>query len=289
MLKIGVLASGGLGFQAVEHVYQSDHELVCVLTDNNSDLIITFCKMNNIPFYTGNPRGGKGYAFIRNLQVEIIASVNYLFLIEQDIINHPTGMAFNMHGSLLPKYRGRTPHVWAIINGEKETGITAHYIDAECDQGDILEQVHVAIATNDTGADVLNKYNELYLPLLDSVLDKYVKGTLQARKQDNDAATYFGKRTPESGHIDWSWKAESVRNWVRAQAYPYPGAFGFIGGEKIIIDKVKHSVEDLPKEYLPGELKKINDKWLCATGDGFVEFVTIRSGEDLLEPKKIIK
>lgn len=289
MLKIGILASGSLGLKTVQFMAQSGHELVCVLTDKGSTEISTFCVAEKIPCFSGNPRNGKGYEFFRDFEIEVLASVNYLFLIERDLIEYPSGIAFNIHGSLLPKYRGRTPHVWAIINGEKQTGITAHFIDPNCDTGDIIAQITVPIGKEDTGADILNKYTELYIPLLDLVLEKYQNNRIHASKQREEDATYFEKRTPESGHINWSWKSERIRNWVRAQANPYPGAFGFIGVEKIIIDKVKHSSEDLPKEYLPGQLKKTDGKWLCATSDAFVELVSIRSGKDLLEPKKIIE
>src|SRR5690606_33504394 len=96
----------------------------------------------------------------------------YLFIIDKKIIDLATSIAFNIHGSLLPKYRGRTPHVWSIINNEKFTGITAHIIDEGCDTGDIIEQVKIKISKSDTGASLLEKYNLLYLPLIRSVLEK---------------------------------------------------------------------------------------------------------------------
>ncbi len=287
MLKIAVLASGGLGLKAVKHLATHRHNLTCVFTDKQSVEIIAYCKQQSIPFFAGNPRGGKGRAFIKQFEVEVIASVNYLFLIESDIIEYPSRLIFNIHGSLLPKYRGRTPHVWAIINGEEETGITAHLIDANCDTGAIIKQLKIPIEKEATGAMILEKFNALYLPLIDEVLQKLQNNQLNTQPQNEALATYFRKRTPESGLIDWTWDAERIRNWVRAQANPYPGAFSFIGTAKITIDKVAHTNAKMEAEMVPGQLQKINNEWIVQTGSGLLTLVNIRTNKHLLAPKKI--
>jgi methionyl-tRNA formyltransferase len=237
MLKLGILCSGQLGFDTLSKIALT-YRIEFILTDRNSDVIINFAKINKIPYFIGNPRNGKAYAFIKEIEVDVIISINYLFLIEEDIINHPLKLSFNIHGSLLPKYRGRTPHVWAIINGESQTGITAHLIDSGCDTGDIINQIVVPIEEEDTGAKILEKYSHLYFPLIKQVLDDISNNTLQLTKQINDQASYYGKRTPDDGLIDWNWDHKQIKNWVRAQAYPYPGAFTYYNNEKIIIDKV---------------------------------------------------
>ena len=145
--------------------------------------------------------------------------------------------AINIHGSLLPKYRGSTPHVWAIINGEKEAGITAHFIDESVDNGDIVHQIKVPIQDDDTGAMILKKYNQQYPLLIKKILIDIKCDSLKVRAQDATKATYFGKRTPEDGHINWNWSKERIRNWIRAQAHPYPGAFFFINNVKVIVNK----------------------------------------------------
>src|SRR5690606_30041161 len=123
--------------------------------------------------------------FIAKNKCEILISINYLFLIESDIINSSKGLAFNIHGSLLPKYRGRTPHVWAIINGEVFTGITAHIIDKRCDSGDILEQIKIPIALDDTGGSILKKYEVEYLPLIEKVILNFAQNKLNPKKQNS--------------------------------------------------------------------------------------------------------
>src|SRR5690606_27818132 len=173
--------------------------------------------------------------------VDVIISVNYLFIVDNIILKLCSQFAFNVHGSLLPKYRGRTPHVWSIINNEKVSGITAHIIDEGCDTGHIIEQIKIKISAKDTGATLLEKYNELYLPLIRSVLERIKGGEIILKKQNNSIATYFGKRTPDDEKIDWNWQKERIYNWVRAQADPYPGAFTFVKGRKFIIDEVRIS------------------------------------------------
>ena len=177
-----------------------------------------------------------------------------MFLIEEDIINHANIITFNIHGSLLPKYRGRTPHVWAIINGETKAGITAHLIDAGCDTGKIIHQIEIPIETEDTGAMMLDKYAREYYPLVKKVLSSIQSNKISLRDQNESEATYFGKRTPADGEINWNWSKEEIRNWVRAQANPYPGAFTFFMGQKVIIDKVSISWVKTTKDQMNGEI-----------------------------------
>lgn len=237
-MKIGVLSSGNLGKHTLEEIILN-FNVVFVLTDSNSQGILTLCEENKIPYFKGNPRNSKGYDFIKTIEVDIIVSINYLFLIEKDIIQHSKQLTFNIHGSLLPKYRGRTPHVWSIINNEKETGITAHVIDEGCDTGDIISQIKIPINEIETGAEILNKFKLEYYNLILGVFKKLNSGKLEFIKQDEQLATYFGKRTPEDGRINWNWQKDRIKNWVRAQAYPYPGAFSYVNNQKLIIDKVK--------------------------------------------------
>ena len=276
MLTIGILCSGGLGHKTLQEITKN-YSVDFVLTDNSSIQVIDFCKNNNMPFYAGNPREGKGFNFIKNFQVDVIISINYLFLIEEDIIRHPKKLIFNIHGSLLPKYRGRTPHVWAIINNEKEAGITAHKIDTGCDTGDIIDQIAVPIEENDTGATMLSKYADLYYPLIKNVLIQLENGSIEYRKQKDTNATYFGKRVPEEGEINWDWYKERIRNWVRAQANPYPGAFTFLEGRKIIIDKISYSNFGFESSVENGTILHSDEEIVVKTPNGAVILEKIRT------------
>jgi methionyl-tRNA formyltransferase len=237
-MSLGVLVSGNLGYAVLKHLFEN-YIVTFVMTDKKSSLIIDFCKTNQIAFFKGNPRNKMAFDFFSKQKIEVLLSVNYLFLIEKDLIQLPIKIAFNIHGSLLPKFRGRTPHVWAIINNEKQTGISAHLIDEGCDTGHIIDQVIVKISESDTGNDLLKKYNKLYIPLIDNILLGVINNNLTFTPQNNKLATFFGKRTSQDGKINWGWHKERIRNWVRAQAYPYPGAFTFYNKEKVIIDEIE--------------------------------------------------
>lgn len=276
IISIGVLCSGGLGLDTLIKLAK-DYTIQFVLTDKNSTGIIDFAKKNSIPFYAGNPRKGKGYNFIKEFNIDIIASINYLFLVEEDIINHSNILTFNIHGSLLPKYRGRTPHVWAIINGEEKAGVTAHIIDKNCDTGKIIHQIEIPIGIEDTGAIMLEKYAKSYYPLVKKVLNDVVNNQLTLSIQNEKEATYFGKRTPEDGEINWQWTKEDIRNWVRAQANPYPGAFTFYNNKKIIIDKVSFSEVKTSNNQLNGEIIQLNPYVTVKTKNGAINLETIRT------------
>jgi methionyl-tRNA formyltransferase len=286
-MRLGVLASGNLGYSVLIHLIKKN-EVAFVMTDKNSLEIINLCKDFNYPILTGNPRNGKSQEFVEGKNIEVLISVNYLFIIEEDLIKLPEKLAFNIHGSLLPKYRGRTPHVWAIINNEKETGITAHIIDKGCDTGDIIEQISVPINYKDTGAIILEKYEQLYIPLIDTVLQKIEDDTIQLTPQENKNSTYFGKRSPKDGKIDWNWQRERIRNWIRAQAYPYPGAFSFYDDKKVIIDEIEFKDFAFNYEMSNGLVLSTNPL-MIKTPNGVVEIKKIRDNQLDFEIDQILK
>lgn len=256
-MKLGVLCSGNLGFQILMNL-NSKYSISLVFTDSNSQKIIEFCNDHALPVFKGNPRNGNCQAFLEDKECDVILSINYLFLIDKDIINFPKKYAINVHGSLLPKYRGRTPHVWAIINNETKTGITAHLIDSGCDTGNIIEQIEVPIDSLDTGASVLEKFNHLYWPLIEKVLIKIEINQLTFTEQDDSKATFFGKRTPDDGQINWNWQKERINNWVRAQAHPYPGAFTYVNGNKLIIDRISYTDDGYDFQIANGTILSVN-------------------------------
>lgn len=289
MLNLGVLSSGFLGYETLKKI-EKEYVVSFVFTDSNSTQIIEFCKQKAIPLFKGNPRNNKAVEFIEGFEVDVICSVNYLFLINENIITKPKKIIFNLHGSLLPKYRGRTPHVWAIINNENKTGITAHVIEKGCDTGAIIEQVEVPIFNDDTGADVLKKYTNLYYPLVKKVLNQIETNTLNLVVQNEDEASYFGKRTPKDGGINWDWSALQIYNWVRAQANPYPGAFAFYEGEKVIIDNVSYN-ETLLKHHIElenGTIIKLDNQLIIKVSNGYVQLKTIRDNFTKFEEGKKI-
>ncbi|MGN0739652.1 MAG: methionyl-tRNA formyltransferase [Treponema sp.] len=283
-LSICLLASGNLGLTLLNHIaLKSNCAMHSVFTDKKSDGIISFCKENNIACFSGNPRGGVTANFRASLitRPDIILSVNYLFLIEKDLISYPIQYAVNVHGSLLPKYRGRTPHVWAIINGEKKTGITAHLITSECDKGAIIAQKEIPVSDSDTGGTILAKYKEFYPLLIDEVIKKILFGNLadSITEQDETMATYYPKRTPDDGKIDWNWQKERIYNWVRAMAPPeYPGAFFFDDGKKIIVQKIEFLQTGFPQGAENGKvIAQDKNSYIIKVPNGCVKAVVYSS------------
>ena len=235
-MKLTLLVSGSLGLTCLQGL-SGRHTLRFVFTDGGSQSIVAFCEQHNIPFFTGNPRGGRARAVLAQATCEVIISINYLFLVEDDIISLARRYAVNFHGSLLPKYRGRTPHVWAIINGEDAAGVTAHLMHLAVDAGEIIGQRVVPVAATMTGADVLQRYEAVYPELITEVLSNIHDNCVKLVPQDENQATYFPKRTPDDGAIDWQWSRERVRNWIRAQAHPYPGAFFTFAGQRYTVNE----------------------------------------------------
>ena len=275
-----ICVSGALGLTVLQQLVESPITIKCVLTDRHSDGIIEYCGQKHLQVFAGNPRNGKATRWFNEQSVEFenLLSINYLFILEPDVLNKATGYAVNFHGSLLPRYRGRTPHVWAIINGEKETGVTAHLMNANCDDGDIVRQVIVPIDYEDTGAVILEKYKTLYPGLVQQVVEDIEYGKVQCKKQDITKATYFSKRTPEDGRINWDWQKERIRNWVRAQAHPYPGAFTFLDGKKIIVNRIEYSDLGFTDTMQNGLVLTINnDQPLVKTQNGVVKLTNIET------------
>jgi methionyl-tRNA formyltransferase len=274
---ISLLISGELGFFCLKDLVKYTN-LKFIATDKGSESIINFAKENNINLFVGNPRKGKLKEFIAGEKISLLLSINYLFIIEEDILS-VIETAINFHGSLLPKYRGRTPHVWAIINNETESGITAHLIDNGCDTGKIILQKSVPILESDTGSLILKKFKNLYPQIIKEVFEMYSTSKIHGVLQDESLATYFGKRTPDDGLIDWNWQKERIRNWVRALSDPYPGAFTFFNQKKIIIDKISFSDLGYSDSILNGTILQVDPFIVIKTPNGSVKLEKIRNKE----------
>ena len=261
MIQTGILASSKLGFDCLK--FLSDKvKVVFVLTNRGSEEIIEWCRENSVSCFAGNPRNGKAKEFIKDKPVDLILSVNYLYLVNEDILSFPKQYAINIHGSLLPKYRGRTPHVWAIINGEEEAGVTAHIMTSGCDEGAIVSQRRLQIDSDDTGADLLGKYSKEYPLILNDVIEAIKNDSITLTHQDDLKATFFEKRTPEDGEINWAWHRERIRNWIRSQAYPYPGAFTFYENNKAKINKSTFSDYGFSSNQANGTILKVGTDYL---------------------------
>lgn len=172
---------------------------------------------------------------IRELRPDLIFSFYYRRMISSDILAMARLGAYNMHGSMLPKYRGRSPINWAVLNGEVETGATLHVMVKRPDAGDIVDQERVVIGPEETARDVFAKVTVAARTVLARRLDELLAGRAPRRPQDEAQATYFGGRKPEDGRIDWGRPAACAFNLIRAVTHPFPGAFGEIGGRRFYL------------------------------------------------------
>ena len=166
---------------------------------------------------------------------DFVFSFYYRYMLDKAWLTLPRLGALNMHGSLLPKYRGRAPVHWAIIHGETATGASLHYMVEKPDAGALVDQQSVPILENDTALDVSLKVAAAAQEVLRRSLPLLVAGTAQARALNLAQGSYFGRRTPEDGRIDWRQGARSVHDLVRAVAPPFPGAFTETNGCRLEI------------------------------------------------------
>src|SRR5581483_864422 len=164
---------------------------------------------------------------------DFLFSFYYRSMLKPPLLAVAARGALNMHGSLLPKYRGRVPVNWAVIRGERETGATLHYMVEKPDAGDIVDQQQVPILPDDTAGEVFNKVTVAAEMVLDRSLPRLIAGTAPRVPQDLSKGSYFGARKPEDGRIDWSQPARTVHDLVRGVAPPYPGAFADVAGRRL--------------------------------------------------------
>ncbi|KPD02483.1 bifunctional UDP-4-amino-4-deoxy-L-arabinose formyltransferase/UDP-glucuronic acid oxidase ArnA [Moellerella wisconsensis] len=215
---------------------------------------------------------------IRELKPEVIFSFYYRDMLNEELLALAPKGAFNLHGSLLPKYRGRAPINWAVLKGETETGVTLHKMVAKADAGDIIAQEKVTITETDTSLTVHAKVREAAATLLTRVLPQIEKATYTAIAQNESEATYFGRRTAADGLIDWNRSAKEVYDLIRAVTEPYPGAFTYLGERKMIIWRARILAENSDKR--PGTVISTNPlRIVCA--EGIIEVISGQSESGL--------
>ncbi len=198
--------------------------------------VAKLCTEKNIPFITPSANELAGLIpKIQALAPDYIFSFYYRFMIPEQILVCAKIAALNMHGSLLPKYRGRAPVNWAILHGETETGATLHVMEAKPDAGDIVGQAAVSIDPDETATDVFAKVSQAAVSVIDSVLPRLLQGIVPRKTNELQKGSYFGGRKPADGLIDWHQTAKQVHDLVRAVAPPYPGAFTEHDGKTMIV------------------------------------------------------
>ena len=198
--------------------------------------VAKLCAEKNIPYIT--PSSSELMSLIpkfKALAPDYIFSFYYRFMIPGQILACAKIAALNMHGSLLPKYRGRAPVNWAILHGEIQTGATLHIMEAKPDAGDIVGQASVDIGPDETATEVFGKVSQAAVSVINQVLPSLMKGIVPRQPNELQKGSYFGGRKPSDGQIHWNQTAKQVHDLVRAVAPPYPGAFTDYEGRTMIV------------------------------------------------------
>jgi len=229
--RILVFGYGEVGYRCLEILLRRGENVVGVFT-HEDDLgenqwfrsVSLLAKRHSVPVWKAETLRD-ALEVIRGLAPDLIFSFYYRSLIPGEILALARLGAFNMHGSLLPKYRGRAPVNWAVLHGETETGATLHYMVERADAGDIVDQERVEIGPEETAFEVMAKVTEAACVVLERRLEELKVGRAPRIPQNHALATKFGRRRPEDGRIDWRQSADEIVNLVRAVTRPFPGAF----------------------------------------------------------------
>lgn len=262
MTRLLVFAYSGVGYDALTTLIQRNETIVGVVTHQDAPQehiwfpsIVDLAKANNIAVFTPeHPNNPEFIAHIATLNPELIFSFYYRQMISEEILNLAPKGAFNIHGSLLPKYRGRCPVNWVLIHGEKESGATLHHMVAKADAGDIVDQEAFPIGDDDTAGDVMDNVRRVSIAILQRQLQNLKAGTAPRYSQDLSQGRYFGGRSSKDNWIDWNQTASDIHNLIRSQLpYPqYPGAFAKLNGKNVRILGSRVYQKDISISQEPG-------------------------------------
>jgi len=173
---------------------------------------------------------------LRKLEPELVFVVGWSQLVHDPFIAIAREGVFGMHPTLLPRHRGRAPIPWAILTGLARTGVTLfEIVDATADSGAIVGQAVIDIAPDETATTLFARLAQAHVDLTREFVPQLISGSAPRSAQDPTRASSWGKRVPADGIIDWETRAPYLYDWVRAQTRPYPGAFTFLGDEKVIV------------------------------------------------------
>jgi methionyl-tRNA formyltransferase len=275
-MRVAFFGNHTVGVRALEAIAASDEVVgvVCHPPDREDGVryesVHDFACSRGWKTLRGKGRDDSVYEFVGKVRPDLLWITDHRYLIPPQLINAASQGGVNLHPSLLPKYRGRAPVNWAILQGESELGSTAHFVDEGMDSGDVIAQKRYTLSPEQDVGDALNLLCPLYSQVTREVLQSFHRGQVPRTPQDHSQATVFPRRTPEDGLIDWKKPAREVWNLVRAVAVPYPGAFSFVAGEKLVVWKARPATMADPRG-VPGEILEI------AAGD-----VTVRCGDTAL-------
>jgi methionyl-tRNA formyltransferase len=280
VLRVVVFGYHDIGVACLEAVLERGADVVAVVThEDDPKESIWFASLaraaavRGIPVHVPeDPNVPVFVEQIRNLQPDLAFSFYYRRLLQPALLQIPRLGAVNVHGSLLPKYRGRAPINWALVHGETVTGVTLHYMDQWADHGDIIAQRTVSIAVEDTALTLSRKLTVAARGVVRDTYPLIASGRAPRFPQDHAAATRFGRRRPADGLIDWGSSAWRIYNLVRAVTHPFPGAFTYWGSRRVFVWEARPP-RDRRHAGTPGQALGVNAlrSLDVAAGDGVLE------------------
>ncbi|HEY3309531.1 MAG TPA: formyltransferase [Desulfuromonadaceae bacterium] len=288
--KLVVCAYHTVGYRCIQELLRQGAQIELIFTHEDSpneeiwfESVRELAEQNGIPYLTSDISLPENLERVRTLAPDFIFSFYYRNMIKPAVLEIPRNGALNLHGSYLPKYRGRVPVNWAVINGETETGATLHYMVEKPDAGDIVDQEQIAIAFTDTAQDVFHKVTQAAVTVLARTWPLLQNGEAQRIPMDLPGS-YFGGRKPADGLIDWTRPAIQIYNLIRGVTHPYPGAFTHVGSKKLII----WQAWPLQGSGEPGRILSHNPL-LVGTGEGVLEIRSLQlEGEAETAPADLL-
>lgn len=231
------------GYRTLEALVGAEHDVVLAVTHPRSDhayesiwsdSVADLAAAHDIPvLIRSRPDDEDLLRHLKEADPDIIVANNWRTWLPPHIFGLPRHGTLNVHDSLLPAYAGFSPLIWALINGEREVGVTAHLMNEDLDAGDIVVQRAVPVSDTDTATALFHKTVALIAPVTTEALALIASGRTDWARQDPGKASFFHKRSIEDSKIDWSWSAEELERLVRAQSDPYPNAFTFHRGARV--------------------------------------------------------
>lgn len=243
-MRVAVFGYQTWGFRTLEALLDSEHEVVLAVTHPKSghayesiwdDPVADLAAGHGVPVLVRDRPDEDVVRRLKEADPDILVANNWRTWLPPSVFTLPRHGTLNIHDSLLPAYAGFSPLIWALINGEREVGLTAHLMNEDLDAGDIVLQQAIPVEDTDTATTLFHKTVALIPPVTLNALSRIASGRTDWAKQDRAKATFFHKRSIEDSKIDWTWPAERLERLVRAQSDPYPNAFTHHRGNRLRI------------------------------------------------------
>ena len=276
-MKIVFMGTPDIAGEVLKSLIDSSHEVLAVVTQpdrpNQRGNGITYSPVKKIALDAGIPilqpekASSEDFACkLRDINPDVIVVVAFGQILRKNILDIPKYGCINVHGSLLPKYRGASPIQWAVINGDKETGVTIMHMDAGIDTGDMILQEKIELADDETAGSLFDRIAAMSGPVLLKALNQIETGTAERIPQDNDGASYVGMLKKSMGKLNFNHNCKELECLIRG-LIPWPGAYTFVNGKMLKLWKVCVSGDEERIKIEPGQIRIVDNAFFIGTLD----------------------